>query len=315
MGTNFGFLKEKNEYKLFAKPCMEAENTLTVSAAVSAFASRRALELCVKWVYAAESSLEMYGDREALQDLLHDHGFPSLMDNHLWRRLQQVVRSGNESAHSGAQEVTTDRAILSLNILFDLVQWIDYCYGRDYEERKFSVKRIPSRAREKRLQQESFEKQLSVAREESDRIFAEKEKQIEALLAEISELKAESSDQKKKRESYVYQPDLSEAETRRRYIDADLEDFGYCFYAEDQTAPRNCIQREYPVTGMPNATGTGFANYVIWGDTGKIIAVIEAKKTSEAAGKGKTQAILYADCIENMQGFLPVMFWTNGFES
>ena len=79
------------------------------------------------------------------------------------------------------------------------------------------------------------------------------------------------------------------------------------------------IKREivwkYPVVGMPNQTGRGYVDYVIWGDTGKIIAVVEAKKASESGDKGRNQGKLYADCIQNMQGKRPIIFYTNGFET
>ena len=56
--------------------------------------SRKALELCVKWIYSIDSALEPIGNREGLQSLLHNNGFPSLMDITLWRRLQHIVRNG-----------------------------------------------------------------------------------------------------------------------------------------------------------------------------------------------------------------------------
>ena len=314
MDTNFSFLKNKKEFSFFAKPCMEAEDVLSVSPAVSAFASRRALELCVKWIYAVDNFLTRPGERETLQDLLHDHGFPSLLDYRLWRRLQHVVRNGNASAHSGAEEVSVNDAILSLNIVFDLVQWVDYCYGREYEERKFNAKAIPKKTDKSAEIRASYEKLLSEAKEEQDRIVTEKNKHIESLLKQVEELSKEMEALKKENENtreYHYAPDMSEAETRQRYIDADLKAAGYVF---SQDKKRNCVETEYPVMGMPNASGTGFVDYVIWGDTGKIIALIEAKKASESSSKGRTQAGLYADCIENMQGYRPVMFYTNGME-
>ena len=75
------------------------------------------------------------------------------------------------------------------------------------------------------------------------------------------------------------------------------------------------MEVEYPVVGMPNQTGRGYVDYVIWGDTGKIIAVVEAKKASESGDKGRNQGKLYADCIQNMQGKRPIIFYTNGFET
>ena len=315
MDTNFGYLENKTEFELFATPCMEAENVLSVSPAISAVASRRALELCVKWIYAADAALTRPGERETLQDLLHDHGFPSLLDYQLWRRLQHVVRNGNASAHTGAEEVTRDDAILSLNIVFDLVQWIDYCYGNDYEEHNFNVKAIPDQSEQSESIRQSYEKQLADIKNDVDKIVSQKDEHIQSLLEQISQLSVQMENLKAentKTRSYKYEPDMSEAETRRRYIDADLKAAGYVF---DNERKRNCIETEYSVIGMPSPSGTGAVDYVIWGDTGKIIALVEAKKTSEASTLGRKQAKLYADCIEKMQNFRPIMFYTNGFET
>ncbi len=315
METNFSYLKKKKEFALFATPCMEAEDVLYISPAISALASRRALELCVKWIYAADASLTRPGERETLQDLLHDHGFPSLLDYRLWRRLQHVVRNGNSSAHTGAVEVTTDDAILSLSILFDLVQWIDYCYGGVYEERQFREEAISGKTDQGESIRKEYEQKLAEAKHDVDRIVSEKEEHIRELLQQVADLSSQMDALKSehaKSRNYHYNPDMSEDETRRRYIDADLKSAGYIF---DQDQRRNCIETEYPVEGMPNETGTGFADYVIWGDTGKIVAVIEAKKTSKDVSLGRKQSKLYADCIENMQGYRPLMFYTNGFET
>lgn len=111
---------------------------------MSALASRKALELGVKWVYSIDSALKPIGYREGLQSLLHNNGFPSLMDYTLWKRLQYIVRNGNQSVYT-SKGLSKDDAILSLNILFDFVEWIDYCYGRDYEEREFAENKIPTR--------------------------------------------------------------------------------------------------------------------------------------------------------------------------
>ena len=149
----------------------------------------------------------------------------------------------------------------------------------------------------------------------ADKIVDEKDREIDRLLKMNEELRQQMSSQKLKNikeRDYTYDPNMPEWVTRKRYIDADLKANGYIF---DQEAKRNCIEVEYPVVGMPNQTGTGYVDYVIWGDTGKIIAVLEAKKASESADKGRNQGKLYADCIQNMQGFRPVIFYTNGFET
>ena len=251
---------------------------------------------------------------DRLQSLLHNNGFPSLMDITLWRRLQHIVRNGNESVHT-SKRLTRDNAVLSLNILFDFVEWVDYCYGRDYVERVFDEKKIPDATTDMNVVQEEYRQVIKDVQKNADKIVNEKDKEIERLLALNKELRNEMKVQKArniKNREYVYEPDLSEWTTRKRYIDADLEANGYVF---DQDKKRNCVEVEYPVVGMPNQTGRGYVDYVIWGDTGKIIAVVEAKKASESGDKGRNQGKLYADCIQNMQGKRPIIFYTNGFET
>lgn len=65
---------------------------------------------------------------------------------------------------------------------------------------------------------------------------------------------------------------------------------------------------------MPNAKGEGFADYVLWGNDGKPMAVVEAKRTRTDARVGQQQAKLYADCLERMHGRRPAIFCTNGYE-
>ena len=54
---------------------------------------------------------------------------------------------------------------------------------------------------------------------------------------------------------------------------------------------------------------------MLFGDDGRILAVIEAKRTCEDLARGRYQAKLYADLIEKQQGRRPVVFLTNGFET
>lgn len=109
-------------------------------------------------------------------------------------------------------------------------------------------------------------------------------------------------------QSYVPKPlDISEYKTRKLYIDAMLEDAGWI-------EGKNWIN-EYEIPGMPNKSEVGFADYVLTGDDGRILAVIEAKRTCVDVAKGRQQAKLYADLIEQKQGLRPVVFLTNGFET
>ena len=101
--------------------------------------------------------------------------------------------------------------------------------------------------------------------------------------------------------------DWNENTTRGLIIDLALQRAGWPLDQEHD--------REYEVTGMPNASGVGYADYVLWGDDGKPLAVVEAKKTTVDPAKGRQQAKLYADCLEAMHGQRPIIFYTNGYET
>ena len=73
--------------------------------------------------------------------------------------------------------------------------------------------------------------------------------------------------------------------------------------------------REYEVRGMPNPQGVGYVDYVLWGDDGLPLAVVEAKRTKRSPAEGQRQAELYADCLETMTGRRPVIYYTNGYET
>ena len=105
------------------------------------------------------------------------------------------------------------------------------------------------------------------------------------------------------------QPDThnySEEETRDYFIDLLLKEAGW---ALDKTQ-----DREFPVSGMPNESKEGFVDYVLWGDDGKPLALVEAKKTKRDARVGQQQAKLYADCLEQRFGQRPIIFYSNGYQ-
>ena len=106
-------------------------------------------------------------------------------------------------------------------------------------------------------------------------------------------------------EPFSYDP--TEAQTRARYIDTMLLDAGWVKGVD--------WQEEVELAGMPNQAQVGFADYVLYGDDGKALAVVEAKRTSVDVAKGRQQAKLYADLLERKYGRRPVVFLSNGFET
>ncbi len=123
---------------------------------------------------------------------------------------------------------------------------------------------------------------------------------------ELERLKKQIAEAKKRNEKFPDSHDYSEADTRKHIIDLMLREAGWTL-GGDATV-------ELEVTGMPNAEGIGYVDYVLWGNDGKPLAVVEAKRTSKGADVGKQQAKEYANCIEQMFGVRPIIFYTNGYE-
>ena len=109
----------------------------------------------------------------------------------------------------------------------------------------------------------------------------------------------------------------SEKETRLELIDPALKRAGWVVLNEKHIIEKNAACIETPLVGMPktleNPTGTGFADYVLFGDDGKPLAVIEAKKSVINEEQGRVQACLYADALEKKYGVRPVIYYTNGY--
>lgn len=299
--TNFSFLKEKTTYALFAPACIEAERIFAASPAMCAVGCRKALELAVKWVYAADTSMEM-PYRDNLQSLLHEPSFRFAVDRNTWGKLPFIAKLGNEAVHTG-HNIQKGDALLCLQSLFEFVQWIDYCYGTAYQERKFDPALIPA---------EKIAVDVKKIKEQES-LLDEKQAEIEKLRKQIEEMSARftaEKDQHKKERTFQSE-DLSEFATRKRFIDVDLRDAGWKLEGVDAD-----VQVEYEVDGMAgNAGQKGFADYVLFGKDGLPLAVVEAKRASKDPNNGWKQAVLYADCLERKFGRRPMIFITNGFET
>lgn len=127
-----------------------------------------------------------------------------------------------------------------------------------------------------------------------------------ALDAELERLRCEIATIKKQNEATPDEHNYSEAETRDYFIDLLLKEAGWAL-----DKPQD---REFPVAGMPNQKGEGFVDYVLWGDDGKPLGLVEAKRTKRDARVGQQQAKLYADCLEKRFGQRPIIFYSNGYE-
>ena len=298
MGTNFEYLKDRSEYILFSEACIEAEKIYNSSPSVCAFCCRKALELAVKWVYSADNTIKM-PYKENLQSLIHESSFRNALDTQTWKKLPYIIKLGNMGAHTD-KRITKDEVILSLKGLFEFIQWIDYCYSSTYEERVFDENLIPK-------EQVKVNEDKAKMQEE---LLLQKNSEIEKLQEKIKKLSEQYTLNKEtyKNEREFVSEDISEIGTRQKYIDVDLKSLGWTFGKD--------IRTEFPVVNMADKEGNnGFADYVLFGDNGLPLAVIEAKRTSKDPNIGRQQAVLYAEALEKMYKQKPMIFTTNGFET
>lgn len=288
--TNFDYLKQEPKFNSFADVAIVAEKVLKIDIESSVINCRRAMEFAIKWMYSVDKSLERpYQD--SLISLMSTEDFHDLVDDALWKRLDLIRKIGNRAAHNG-RKISEDEAILCLKNLFIFMDYISYCYSDFYEERQYNVDLL-----------------AEVHEETTVSKISDNDVDLKALIAENKALKEElTAKRAEQQQTYVPKPlDLSEYKTRKIYIDAMLLDAGW-------TEGKDWMN-EVELPGMPNKREVGFADYVLYDDSYRPLAVIEAKRTCVDVVKGRQQAKLYADLLEAQYKRRPVVFLTNGFET
>lgn len=232
-----------------------------------------------------------------LSSLVYDINFKSMINEKVFNGMIYIIKLGNFSVHSN-KKVTRKEAVLCLKYLFDFMDWIAYYYDPNYIETKFDEGKLPG---------ESSANLKKEEREELENKLVEKDEKIEKILKENEELREKLTKQRtSKKTAYNFKvSDISEFETRKQFIDLDLKIAGW-----DSTNTRE----EVEVKGMPNTQEAGYVDYVLYGENGKPLAVVEAKRTSKDAKIGQQQAKLYADCLEKEYAQRPIIYYTNGKE-
>lgn len=287
--TNFDFLTKDKRFDTFSSVAIAAEKTLHIDLSTCIINCRRAMEMAVKWMYSVDGDLAMpYDDR--LVCLMNNEDFREIVGIDIWRRMKLIRELGNNATHTG-KKVTLEQAELCLENLFVFLDFVAYCYSENYSENQFN----------KDL--------LEMTVEEALELVSDAEIDLKSLIAENESLKAElTARREEQQQTYVPKPlDISEYKTRKIYIDAMLIDAGW-------TEGKDWIN-EYELPGMPNKSEVGFADYVLFGDDGRPLAVLEAKRTCIDVSKGRQQAKLYADLLEKKFGRRPVIFLSNGFDT
>ncbi len=298
--SNFLFLQ--TEFPDLFAAARTAENYANSDPRAACFYARRALEVGVEWLFDHDQSLPTPYD--SLGDNLRELGALRFFPKAVHEKARLLQRVGNEAVH-GALPPDGELARSIVGELFHLFFWVARTYAKQKpaDSLAFEPQKLPPSIGKvvatSRAQVEALAQQLRGEREDYRTRLSQSE-------AEIEELRQELALAKKKSLETPDTHDYSEAKTREILIDVLLREAGWLL-----ADPRD---REFPVEGMPSESGNGRVDYVLWGDDGLPLAVVEAKRASKSPHDGQEQARQYADCLAAKFGRRPVVFYSNGYE-
>ena len=300
VSANFAFLKQ--EFPQSAESASNAERHIYGDPRAACFYARHALERLIVRIYRVEQTLDTQ-KYNTLGGRMHDPDFKDLLPEVVWQKAEYVRDAGNVAAH-GKKTPSPEKALDIVRELSHVLYWAGRTYLRkgaeSLQDKTFDESLIPKEEPDTTPASLDALEKLAAERDAAEEARKETEKELDQLRAQLAAIKAEN-------EAVPETHDWNEDQTRKLIIDLALQRAGWPL---DQ--PND---REYEVTGMPNNQGIGFADYVLWGDDGKPLAVVEAKRTTVDPEVGQQQAKLYADSLEQMHGQRPIIFYTNGYKT
>lgn len=303
--SNFSFLQ--TQWPEIFETAHEAEIQVYRFTQSSTLMCRATMEQMIKWMYDNDGDLQL-PESPTLETMMYHPSFKSVVHvESIINELTVIRKLGNAVAHK-QKRISSDDAVINLKYLFRFASWFSRYYGKgamvsipSFDEANIRMIEIKVSQKEdlKAVQKKIEQKDIPLLRATPELLLSAKDKVIvEERLATTASIKATHV-------AAIESPlIISEAETRKWFIDLFLEEAGWDL--------REATVKEYPVMGVPE--GDGRADYVLWGDDGLPLAVVEAKRTMRNAKEGQQQAKLYANCLEQMTGQRPAIFYTNGFE-
>ncbi len=292
---NFDYLKDNSKLTDLYSLCNETEFFAVNYPTISARSARNALEYVVKLFYLTKRG--KYSESSTLFDLVNSTDFTAYIDEPLLSAIHLIRMIGNSASH--AEVISKNESLKVLEALHNVVGEILKFLGILDSYPAFDKSKIPSSS-------PVTPKPVTV-----DSNGQPKKKYKVVIFKKNFEDYKKKIDSSSKMTSSI---DFSEAETRKIFIDAALREAGWTVCQTKGLVKAGTASIEIPVKGMPSSSGEGFADYVLFDDDNKPLAVIEAKRTSKDVDAGSVQARLYADCMEKTYNIRPVIFYTNGYQ-
>ena len=288
--SNFTFLV--NEFEILKANAVKSEIYAMEDPDVSAICARKALETSVKFIYRVDESLDEKQIKKLdLFRLVDSRDFQDILPYELIDEIHFVRKLGNNAAHHN-QAISTSKSLYANKCLYKLQRWIVEVYSTyEVEGEYVATKMLPTKVVE--------EKNTLVSQHED---VANLEAENAKLLAELAKLKTQVPLPQK---HVVKVANVTEGQTRKALIDVELYEAGY-----DVDAFKYGVDEEYKL--ILEDGGNGYVDYIIWGEDGKPLAVIEAKKVSKDTSIARHQSKRYTQALKQEFSCDVLTFVTNG---
>jgi len=314
--SNFSFLTE--HWTFLLQDAQQVEAYALCDPRAASIYARRTLEISLKWLFANDTALK-HPYEKSLAAMIHEPTFAQNIKKGLFHDIKFIHRLGNIAVH-GDQTISEQEGLKATVALHQFLGWLARVYTREgAKPEQFHAGWLPKPATGEEpetpqltvQQLEKIQQDLK-AKDEAAEAAKKKHAQTESELAELKEQLALLQQVKETNQKTIGSDEYTEAQTRELIIDVMLREAGWDVSKTDIAALEvlDCMP-----TSSGGRTGTGYVDYVLWGNDGKPVALVEAKRTRVSPKDGKRQAELYADCLEKHHGQRPIIYYSNGYNT
>jgi len=278
---NFNFIENTLLNNLYLL-CQKAESFALSDPETSALSSRRALEYIVKYIYQVNFD---HVPKSTLFELVTHRKFVTLIDDEgIVAAIHYIRTVGNLAVHN--EKISIKEAKKALENLHFLVGELAIKLGIV----------------------DNYSDFIDIIAEQPENIVPPSNKEYD--------FKQETQNQFKELEiRFGSGNKRSEHQTREEYINLYLREAGWEVSTIKGEVVVGAASTEIEVVDMPTSGGKGYVDYVLFGDDGLPLAIIEVKNTQTDPITGEMQAKLYAECIKKKYGVTPIIYCSNGYKT
>lgn len=306
--TNFEFLRPENEN--LANLAGLAEAVIFIDPGSALTRLRGFAEEVTRAIYKEEILPRL--PQASFHELLKNSVFEHCVNKSLIHQINFLRLQGNETAHGAKGDVRNAQIALGIAHQLAMYMALKY-YGKKQSDipSYIDIKDPTAELHQLKKSVSDYEKELKEKEEKIKDVLDALDRERTKHSAVISEPAPQDALKRKNASQQVADSlQWNEAKTRALLIDAMLIQAGWDVTNNDQVGIE--VQVDFP----DNPSGKGYVDYVLKGDNGQPLAVVEAKKSGNTSlHAGREQARLYADSLERMGYQRPVIFYTNGYET